>query len=696
MLRHYRRQLSDAGINLDAIEPPGQVASTYYGRERMQATGRKVLREKALQSSKLIDVEGDEFVIAFRYDADLVTDVRTLPGRHWDGRFNRVPLSSASAVAEFAKKHSFKLTDKADEYIASAPPPHEIVPAAVDLDSDGKTFAVYLTPGHPDFEVNLTFLRNLQGRRWNKVNRIWEVSTLNGPELVAYALRHGWDVSNEAISFVDQQADRETSIEESMATDAVVDLDGFGPEGESLFGFQRAGVAYAIKRLASGGVLIADEMGLGKTLQALGVAWYLDAAPLVIVCPAALKRNWEREINKWMPGLNIAVLAGKKPDYGLVADADVVIVNYDILGDLHAVPGSRTREPAGWIEALAKIQPKMLVVDEAHYAKNENAKRTRALLWLSKQVENVLLLTGTPVVNRPVELVPLLKMMGRIAEFGGPRQFKNRYCEPIYSKWGTTYGGAANLEELNQRLRSSCYVRRTKAQVMPDLPPKLRSVIDVDLTNRAEYELAERDFVAWLLANGYDPGRVLQAEALARLTALRRLAAKGKVRDAIEWTKEFLESSDEKLVLFAHHREAQEALYKAFPGAVRVIGGANDANDASVQRFQNDPDTRLIVVSLMAGQAGFTLHAASHVAFLELGWTPKDMRQAEDRVHRIGQTAEMVNVYWLLCQDSIDTDMEAVLSGKAAVVDAATDGEVSNAEDGMRATVAHLVSRHQR
>lgn len=607
-----------------------------------------------------------------------------------------MPLSSASAVAAFAEKHSFRLTDYADVHIASAEPytPTVAPRAFIDLEPDGRTYTVAMDPTSQGFYADLSFMQGLQGRVFDRKRQVWLVASINGPELFAYALRHSWEASPEALALANRQTDdEETSIEESLAVDAEVDLDGFGPEGEALFPFQRAGVAYAAKRLQSGGVLIADEMGLGKTLQAIATAWFLDTAPVVVVCPAALKRNWQREFAKWLPQASVSVLAGKTPDMSRIADADVVIINYDVLGSIAGRDGNR--QPQGWIAALAEINPQMLVVDEAHYAKNEQAKRTRALIWLSRQIPNVLLLTGTPVVNRPVELVPLLRMMGRLQDFGGPRAFKSRYCAPTYSRWGTSYAGATNLDELNKLLRSTCYVRRTKAQVMPDLPPKLRSVVDVDLSNRSEYELAERHFVLWLMENGYDPHKALRAEHLARLMALRRLAVRGKIADCVAWVREFLDSTDDKLVLFAHHVEAQNALAAAFPGSVRIAGGQNDANDRAVQQFQSDPSARLIVVSLMAGQAGFTLHAASHVAFLELGWTPKDMRQAEDRVHRIGQTAEMVNVYWLLCANSIDTDMEAVLNGKAAVVDAVTDGEVASEQDAGRAVIGTMMRRHQ-
>lgn len=498
-------------------------------------------------------------------------------------------------------------------------------------------------------------------RRWNPEQRVWEVGS-DAIKVLEFAATWGFDLSDKAFERINMMEEqRQARIGASKAASADFQVPGLGG---TLRPFQAAGVKYAVgaKR-----VMIADEMGLGKTIQALATVKALDAFPVLVVCPASLKLNWAREARKWLPTKAVSIINGKTPNY----KADVVILNYDILGK-HT-------------EALRAVGFKALVADESHYAKNYKAKRTKALKELAKGVPVKLLLTGTPVLNRPVELVSQLEVLGRLNDLGGFWPFMERYC----GGKAEMYQGANNLTELNEKLRACCYIRREKADVLTELPPKQRSVVPIELSNRKEYEVAQRNVIAWLKqtvadAQGPEAGaeaakRASMAAQLVEIEVLKQLAVKGKLDGVVEWVKDFLESGS-KLVLWAHHRETIDALAAAFPGAATLRGDdAIEARQKAVDRFQTDAACNLFIGSMKAGGIGITLTAASNVAFVELGWTPADHDQAEDRVHRIGQT-DSVNAWYLLAPNTIDDDIQELLDAKREIVTASTVGGEAGGE----------------
>lgn len=449
----------------------------------------------------------------------------------------------------------------------------------------------------------------------------------------------------EGVVVVDEDAQRLLAM--SKAHDAELEIEGLGGE---LMPFQRAGVAYALERRR---VFLADEQGLGKTIQALATVQADLAYPAVVVCPASLKLNWLREIATWLPGREALALSGRTGQR--LDGADIVVLNYEIA--------------AAHLEALGEISPRALILDESHYVKNPAAVRTKAVLEL---VESLgpdalrLALTGTPVVNRPAELAPQLRALDRLGEYGTMSSFRRGYATP------------GSRRKLHSRLRSSCFLRRRKADVLTQLPAKRRAVVPVPTSNAAEYRRAERDFVRWLSeqVDASGSGRIApeaRAEALVKMSALRRLAARGKLDAALTWIADFAESG-ERLVVFAHHCEIQAAVIERFEGCARIVGDDSmDEREANVRRFQEADGPSICVCSLQVASHGFTLTAAANVAFLELDWTPAKHDQAEDRVHRIGQ-AESVTAWYLLATETIDERIATLLAEKRDVVDSVTDG----------------------
>ena len=356
-----------------------------------------------------------------------------------------------------------------------------------------------------------------------------------------------------------------------------------------------------------------------------------------------------------------------------IPKADITVLNYEIV---HAHR-----------ERLAISRPKALILDESHYVKNPQAKRTKSVRRLAESLPADSLkicLTGTPVMNHPDELIAQLRIIGRLEEFGSGARFKRRFQ------------GAGAEERIHWHLRRTCFVRRLKKDVLPQLPEKRQVVVPVALENEREYRLAERDVIAWLQEQPLELSELeakvqatLRAERLAQLNTLRRLAARGKLGSALAWIDDFM-ASEEPLVVFASHREIQEMVVQRFPDALHVVGADKaEERDRAVQAFQEPEGPRLIVCSTRIAGQGITLTRASNVAFLDLEWSPAMHDQAEDRTHRIGQR-DAVTAWYLLAAESIDETMAEVLARKRGIIGAVTDGRSDESEAVVQSVVRAL------
>jgi SWI/SNF-related matrix-associated actin-dependent regulator 1 of chromatin subfamily A len=485
-----------------------------------------------------------------------------------------------------------------------------------------------------------------------------------------YLRKFGVEASASAMEVLDRLRREHDAAIEDVRRSRAHDGPPLGIEdrlGGELRPFQRAGVAYVLDARRS---FLADEQGLGKTVQALAALEADDAFPAVVVCPASLKLNWRREIEHWLPHRSVTVVSGTGGDH---APADIVVINYEI------VAAHRPR--------LTLRRPKALVLDESHYVKNPRAKRTQAVRRLAGSLAPdslKLLLTGTPVMNHPEELIAQLRIIGRLEEFGSGARFARRFQ------------GAGAEERIHWHLRRTCFVRRLKADVLPQLPAKRQVVVPVALENEREYRLAEQDVIKWLREQPLDLGELeakvaaaLRAERLAQLNALRRLAARGKLAPALAWIHDFLES-DEPLVVFCGHREVQELLLDRFPDALHLLGRDTvEQREAAVQAFQAGVGSPLIVCATRVAGQGITLTRASNVAFLDLEWTPAMHDQAEDRLHRIGQQ-DAVTAWYLLAADTIDETMIELIAKKRGIVGAVTDGRRDESEALVQSVVREL------
>lgn len=316
---------------------------------------------------------------------------------------------------------------------------------------------------------------------------------------------------------------------------------------------------------------------------------------------------------------------------------------------------------------------KSIIIDESHRVKDPSAQQTIFTKGLATGKEWVILLSGTPVVNRPEDLVAQLSIMGRLQEFGGATRFKADYCAEKGEKT------AVPLTVLSKHLYDTCMIRREKAKVLPQLPDKTRVDLYVDISNRGEYELAAEDLAEYLRryteCTDYEIRRKMRMEALVRFMTLRRLATLGKLAQAVDFIRTFLDSG-KKLIVFCSLHEVVDALVETFPGAVTVTGRDSAVEkQAAVDSFQNNAETTLIICSIKAAGVGLTLTAASSVAFLELPWTYCDCCQCEDRAHRIGQK-DNVTCYYLLAGGTIDQAVYRLIQDKKN-----TAAQIMNSDD---------------
>lgn len=430
----------------------------------------------------------------------------------------------------------------------------------------------------------------------------------------------------------------------------------------------------------------------GKTFIAIGLTYHLEAYPCLVICPASLKYNWENEIKMSIPYASVSVYEGGEPNL----TTDWLIINYDMI----------TKK----LDQLLSRQWAHMICDEAHKLKSHKANWSKSVLELSQKcVNRVTLLTGTPLMNKPDDLIMPLRIIGKMnSHFKNISNFQNRYCNMSSKTYGKkTYrvsGEPTNLSELNQHLRNGIMIRRLKKDVLKELPPMTRSIIHLKIDNRSEYEKAERDIVAYVREFAANDKRFLEtlkdlreedreqalrehvndkaykaarAEILVQINHLRQIAAKGKLAQVKKWVEEFLESG-EKLLIFGYYQSVVEEFGKCFNAP--MIYGTVDAKlrQKYVEAFQNDSETNLLVLNMDSGGVGLTLTAASNSVFVELNWNPARITQAEARINRIGQKFPQT-IYYFIDPTTIDSYMMDMVLAKQQIINEAIDG---NENDG--------------
>ena len=432
----------------------------------------------------------------------------------------------------------------------------------------------------------------------------------------------------------------------SFATDTAYRC--LSPDGRDPYPFQHAGVEYAV---GLKDCLIADDMGAGKTIQGIGWLNMIGARRPLIVCPASLRINWKRELERWA-----------------LWDPEASIPSYEEV-TRHGAP-----------------QHDVVIFDEAHYLKTPDSKRSVACLKLP--AERRLFLTGTPVSNRPIELWPILRSLDP-KMWGSRTDYGMTYCGGRWNGYEWDFKGASNLVDLQRQLRSRYMIRRLKKDVLKDLPPKTRQLIELPAQSTAKTaELLAAVRTIWKARqSAFDPESVAKLKdarhvVMEKLSATRHEEALSKVPAIVAHIRDLLESV-EKVVVFAHHVDVIDGLAAALQefGVCSVRGGMTDTQkQAGVDAFQSNPAVRVFIGQDQAAREGLTLTAASTVVFAELDWVPGNMCQCEDRCHRIGQK-DNVLVQYLVLDGSLDARIAKSIIRKQAVIDQALNADAPSGDD---------------
>ena len=519
-------------------------------------------------------------------------------------------------------------------------------------------------------------------RWWDKQTGAWLIPATNKckAELdqLTYYVRHFEPVQWGTI------AQSQTEEDVAFQIPEMPELDGEHGLKVQPYPYQLQGIARGLqlKRFING-----DDMGLGKTLESIATINKADAFPCLVICPNVVKINWQREWHKFTDKKAMVLTDSVRdswPFFWQTGMNQVFIVNYESLRKYFV---RRITKAEKWtlkdVEFHNTIKLfKSVIIDESHKVKSTATQQTKFCKGIASGKEYIILLTGTPVVNKPKDLVAQLGIMDRMIDMGGWKGFILRYCSGPNQ--------ASNLKELNYKLWQHCFFRREKSKVLTQLPDKVRQIVSCEITNRKEYMDAERDLIDYLKrykeADDEKIQKSLKGEVMVRIGILKDITARGKLKEVIDFVKDFRENG-KKIILFCNLHEIVDRLMIAFPSAVCVTGRQNmQEKQASVDAFQKNPKTDVIICSIKAASAGITLTAASDVAFIELPWTYADCDQAESRAHRIGQK-DSVNCYYLLGRRTIDQKLYRIIEEKKHISNA-----VLGAEDNIQTNIVDMMA----
>lgn len=457
------------------------------------------------------------------------------------------------------------------------------------------------------------------------------------------------------------------------------------------YGYQKEGIAYTLQKER---VLICDKPGLGKTAQAIGATEGFnilngDAYPVLIICPATLKYNWQAEWKKFL-GKRSVILSDKNvrtwPLFFKEKVADVFIVNYESLKKffVESLPTKKRYKSNEIILKESADLFRTVIIDEIHRCKDTSTLTSKLTLRLTYGRRYIMGLTGTPFVNKTEDLIPqlhIIRQMRNLVGDKGELYFKERYCAT----------GDKYLKELNYRLSVTCFFQRRKEDVLKDLPEKTWQISLCDITTRKEYEDAEADLAQYLDKYKHKTDeeieRSLRGEIMVRIGICRHISARGKLHAAYEEIDTII-NSGEKIVVFVHHREVGQAILDNYPGQCMAIHGgiSIEQRDANVKAFQEHPRCKIAVCNIKAAGVGLTLTASSTVLFVEQPWHAADEEQCIDRTHRISQKNAVRGIK-LLGRDTVDVWMDEVIASKRDM-----SGQVTGNEDTTQREIIDKIS----
>jgi SWI/SNF-related matrix-associated actin-dependent regulator 1 of chromatin subfamily A len=410
--------------------------------------------------------------------------------------------------------------------------------------------------------------------------------------------------------------------------------------------------------------ILADDMGLGKTTSTIIAALETGAKKVLIICPASLKINWQREIENYS-NKPTSIIEGKKWE-----DGDFIIINYDIIKNFHD-------EKKKSDSVLLKTKFDLVIIDEAHYIQNKQAQRTKLINDFVSNVDRLWLLTGTPITSRPINYFNLLNLI-ECPVAKNWMAYVKRYCNGFQFQAGRrkiwNVSGASNLEELRDRT-APLVLRRLKENVL-DLPDKIITPVYLRLKSK-EYEALMGEYYDWYDKNGESDSLTLQ---FTKLTKVRQVIAEEKVASTIEICENIVEQG-KKVIVFTNFTKTLEMILEHFgKKAVRLDGQMSQKErQMSVDRFQNEEDVMVFVGNIKAAGVGITLTAGEAVVMNDLSFLPSDHSQAEDRSYRYGQKNNVL-VYYPIFDNTVEGIIYDILKKKKDIFETVMGDKVDNGD----------------
>ena len=503
---------------------------------------------------------------------------------------------------------------------------------------------------------------------YSKLSRCtYEISKDQLSDVLTIAAKAGWEV----IPIPDY-------VEEALKFDLNKPFDESFKDTDiwkKMFDFQKEGLRMVVEKF-DGKALICDEMGLGKTLQAIAVCKYYGHKRVLVVCPAYLRYNWSTEIKKWLGEFTNTVMINKGSDE--IPDEDgYIITSYELA----------TKKK----DDLKRLKYEMAICDESHYLKSHKTKRTKGLTPVLKKMKHVVLLTGTPALNRPCELYSQAHII-RPTFFKTWRIFTKRYCDGQISPIGFyDASGRSNQAELTWLSRKTVMIRRVKRDVLTDLPPKLRTQVYLP-TPVAKSRKLKPLFKEWAEINKkirtMVPCSVEIKKASFRrkclISKLFMMSAQAKLTAVQHYIKDMV-AQDINFIIFAYHMDFMDGICETLDSLdttyMRIDGSTSlKKRNENVEAFQNK-QVKVAVLSIGAASTGLTLTACSTLIFGELYYVPGTILQSEDRIHRVSQKNQC-DIRYLIANDTLDQHIFKMLKFKLETLDKMLDGRNDRTLDG--------------
>jgi SWI/SNF-related matrix-associated actin-dependent regulator of chromatin subfamily A-like protein 1 len=522
--------------------------------------------------------------------------------------------------------------------------------------------------------------------RWNNELKYWVIPVNAYSKSKALALIKEFDFERvEEVTEEDVVVSYKQTEVDYAYLKGLCDSRGFTYEPRE---YQLEALGYALEK---GNIINGDDVGLGKTFESIMYAETTNSFPCLVVVPASVKYNWKEKWDEITDNKRSVAVIESSPKKSTPNrwDADVVVINYDIIGK------KQGKGAAVKFEELVNNDWKMVIFDEAHFLKEKTSQRAKAAKKITKGDMKIQMLTGTAVMSRPVELWNLLVLAKREGDIASDwMQFITRYCGGYRGKFGWVTDGATNVIELNRKLREVCYIRREKRDVLQELPDITKQVIQMPISNKTKIKRAINDFIQFVKDTKGDEAaeKAQEAEHLVALGMMRKLAIEGKMKAIELYLRDWKQAEKGKLLVFGIHREPLDYLSEKFKSML-IAGGVSSIKKQEIVKEWIENDDMFLFANMQSAGTGVDglQKVCSNMLILELPWRPSDLTQAIGRLDRSGQKSSTC-VSFMLSDETIDNEMWQMLSDKEQVTEAVNKGvDIRRNKSGLKSVMRKII-----